>query len=131
MIKVSFKADSKYPIDRRRLRQMVIGFLTTQGVESDLEVGVVIVGDRKMRELNQKFHKTKGTTDVLSFSQAEMADNDSGFVEPQLDLTYLGDIVVSWPQAVKQAIERNLTVDDEIDFLVAHGLLHLLGIHHD
>lgn len=130
MISVLFKADSKYPIERKRLRKTVQKFLSEQGIKHDINVGVIIVGDRKMQELNKKYHQTEGTTDVLSFSQMESTDEDPG--EPKLmDLDYLGDVVVSWPQAVKQAIERNQTVDDEIDFLVQHGLLHLLGIHHD
>lgn len=130
MITVLIKADSKYPVDRKRIRLSVAKFLTSQGVNSDIEVGVIIVGDRKMKELNYKFHKTAGTTDVLSFSQMEREKSDPG-VPKVMDLDYLGDVVVSWPQAVKQAMERNKTVDDEIDFLISHGLLHLLGIHHD
>lgn len=130
MIKVLIKADSKYPVDRKRIRVNVSRFLAGQGVSTDLEVGVVIVGDRKMRELNKNYHKTEGTTDVLSFSQMESDKADPG--EPKvMNLEYLGDVVVSWPQAVKQAMERNKTVDEEIDFLIDHGLLHLLGIHHD
>lgn len=130
MITVLIKADSKYPLDRKRVRKTVQNFLEEQGVKHELSVGVIVVGDRKMSELNQKYHHTPGTTDVLSFSQMEEGPTD----EPEpggMNLDYLGDVVVSWPQAVKQAIERNHTVDEEIDFLVQHGLLHLLGIHHD
>lgn len=130
MIKVLIKADSKFPVDRKRVRLTVQNFLKEQGIEHDISVGIVIVGDRKMRELNKKYLKVEGTTDVLSFSQMEMLDADPGAPKP-MDLDYLGDVVVSWPQALKQALERNHTVDDEIDFLVTHGLLHLLGIHHD
>lgn len=130
MIKVLFKADSKYPVDRKRLRKLVREFLSEQGVAHDVSVGVVVVGDRKMKALNKQYLKRDVTTDVLSFSQMEIRDNDPG-LSSQIDMDYLGDVVVSWPQAVKQAIERDHTVDEEIDFLVTHGLLHLLGIHHD
>jgi len=47
------------------------------------------------------------------------------------DWWYLGDVVISYPQALKQAQEHNLLVDEEIDRLVEHGVLHLLGIHHE
>jgi probable rRNA maturation factor len=130
MIKVLIKADSKYPVDRKRLRQTVTEFLTEQGIGHDLSVGIVLAGDRKMKQLNRKYLKRDMTTDVLSFSQMEMSDNDPDLAKA-IDMDYLGDVVISWPQAVKQAIERNHTVDDEIDFLATHGLLHLLGIHHD
>lgn len=131
MIKISISADSKYPVDRRRIRAVVNDLLKTRGIDSDYEIGVSVVGDRKMRELNEKYLGTEGTTDVLSFSQLESNTDDEEVREPSNDLSYLGDVVVSWPQAVQQALERNITVDDEIDFLVQHGLLHLLGIHHD
>ncbi len=129
MIKILISADSKYPVDRKRIRQVVEGFLTGEGVISDMSIGVAVVGDRKMKELNKKYLKVEGTTDVLSFSQ--MDDDRVGFVEPVEQEDHLGEVVVSWPQAMKQAMERNVTVDEEIDFLVKHGLLHLLGIHHD
>lgn len=130
MIKAIITADSKYPVDRKRIRAVVETFLVEQGIEEDFEVGVTIVGDRKMKELNNKYLGSDKTTDVLSFSQMEEADEDENMpFKP--DMNYLGDVVVSWPQAVTQAMERNITVDEEIDFLVKHGLLHLLGIHHD
>lgn len=131
MIKISISADSKYPVDRRRIRAVVNDLLKTRGIESDYETGVSVVGDRKMKELNEKYLGVEGTTDVLSFSQLESGTDDEDIREPSSDLSYLGDVIVSWPQAVQQALERNITVDDEIDFLVQHGLLHLLGIHHD
>jgi probable rRNA maturation factor len=131
MIKVEIQADSKYPINRKRIRETVQNFLGERGISNDLEVGVIIVGDRKMRELNKKYLKVEGTTDVLSFSQVETTKDDPLLHEPSTELGYLGDVVVSWPQALKQAIERNKVVDEEVDFLIQHGILHLLGIHHD
>lgn len=129
MIKVLISADSKYPVDRKRIRSLVQSFLKEQGVNTEMSVGVAVVGDRKMKVLNEKFMHHTGTTDVLSFP--ELGEDETRFVEPESLETHLGDLVVSWPQAMKQAMERNHTVDDEVDFLVQHGLLHLLGIHHD
>ncbi len=129
MIKVIISADSKYPVDRKRIRTIVQDFLKEQGVSTDMSVGLAVVGDRKMKVLNEKWMNHPGTTDVLSFP--EVGESETRFVEPQHLETHLGDLVISWPQAMKQAMERNHTVDDEVDFLVQHGLLHLLGIHHD
>lgn len=128
MIKVLIKADSKYPVDRKRIRELVTQFLKEQGVETDTVVGVVMVGDRKMKELNKKYLNYDETTDVLSFSQNEVAED---LINEGQDVFDLGEVVVSWPQARRQAMERNILVDEEIDFLIQHGLLHLLGIHHD
>lgn len=130
MIKVHIKADSRYPVDRKRIRKTVQDFLAERVADVDMQVGVTVVGDRKMKELNKKYLQAEGTTDVLSFSQTETVDGR----EPaamQDEFGYLGDVVVSFPQALKQAMERNRIVDEEIDFLVQHGLLHLLGTHHD
>lgn len=124
------KADSKYPVDRRRIRKTVSDFLEEQKIEGEVEVNVSVVGDRKMRELNKKYMGVEGTTDVLSFPLSD-DETGGGFVEPGGEVLSLGDIVVSWPVAINQALERKTTVDDEVDFLVKHGILHLLGIHHD
>ncbi len=131
MIKVQIKADSKYAVDRKRIRKVVGDFFQKMEVTTDMEVGIMVVGDRKMKELNRKYLKVEGTTDVLSFSQTEVGEEGGRFIEPTSNGLYLGDVVVSWPQALKQAMERNITVDEEIDFLIQHGLLHLMGIHHD
>lgn len=130
-IKVHIRADSRYPIDRKRIRKLVRDFLREMGVEGEMQVGVVMGGDRKMKELNKKYLKVEGTTDVLSFSQTETSEKVSEFIEPTDNGLYLGEVIVSWPQAMKQALERQITVDEEVDFLVKHGLLHLMGIHHD
>lgn len=127
MVKAIIKADSKYSLDRKRVKRVVAEFFKKMEVESEMEVGIMIVGDRKMKELNKKYLGVDGTTDVLSFSQTEGEE----IRQPQGASLYLGDVVVSWPQALIQAMERNVTVDEEIDFLVQHGLLHLMGIHHD
>lgn len=91
----------------------------------------MVIGDRKMMELNEKHMKHLGTTDVLSFPLGNGTGSGAGFVNPPDGILRLGDIVVSYPQAVKQAQEHSLLVDDEVCNLVQHGLLHLLGINHE
>jgi probable rRNA maturation factor len=56
--------------------------------------------------------------------------SDVPFITPPDDILHLGDIVVSYPQAVREAGEENKMVDDVVEFLILHGLNHLLGIHH-
>jgi len=124
MIKVLIKADSRYPVDRKKVREKVKQVLKDKGLTQDVEVSLSFVGDRKIKALNLKFRNKKETTDVLSFSQNE------GEPFPEDDILRLGDVVISYPQARKQAGEYHILVDEEIDKLVEHGLLHLLGIHH-
>lgn len=129
MIKVDIKARSQYAVDRKKLREEVKKFLQDKGIK-EARVGIVLIGDRKMKKLNEQYLGREGTTDVLSFSQIEEGEEE--FIEPEDEYGLdLGEVVVSWPQAMKQALERQVKIDEEIQFLVKHGLLHLLGIHHD
>lgn len=134
-IRVPIQVSSRYPVDRRRVRSVVKKTLQKNGITDEAEVGVEVVGDRKMKQLNQKYLHEKATTDVLSFPLAETAHEQSElekeFIETPTGKLRLGDVVVSYPQARKQAQEHNLLVDEEIDRLVEHGVHHLLGIHHD
>jgi len=125
-IKILIKADYRYPVDRKKIRQAMGNILKEKGLIEDVEVSVSFVGDRKMKQLNTSYRKKKETTDVLAFPLLEKKIDF-----PQDNILRLGDIIISYPQARKQAGQYNVLVDEEIDKLVEHGLLHLLGIHHD
>jgi probable rRNA maturation factor len=125
MITVLFQTESHFPVTRKKIKDAVEAALVGQ-VHRDAEVSVSVVGDRRMRELNKKYRNIDKTTDVLSFG----LENGGEFIEPPDDVLRLGDIVVSYPQAVDEAREENKLVDDQIEILVLHGLDHLLGKHH-
>ncbi|MDI6801871.1 MAG: rRNA maturation RNase YbeY [Thermodesulfovibrionales bacterium] len=97
---------------------------------SSVEVSVLLVNDKKMRELNRQYRGIDRTTDVLSFPQHEFR---RCIATPQLlnSITHLGDIVISLPQAKRQAEEHGLFFYGEISWLLIHGLLHLLGYDHE
>lgn len=120
--------ESRFPIDRARLKKTLNTFLDSSGIKGDVEVSVAIIGDRKMRSINEKYHKESGTTTVLSFTQAETAVFGAvGFIEPPDNILRLGDVIISYPQAVERAGEDNMMVDDKIDQLLIHGLNNLIG----
>lgn len=77
-----------------------------------------------MRSLNRRYRGIDRATDVLSFSQRE---GQFASIRPDL----LGDIVISVPAAVRQAKEQNHSLSREIERLLVHGLLHLLGYDHE
>lgn len=129
MISVLFQTETHYPVNRKKIKQAIVASLEQQ-VKRDTEVSVSIVGDRRMKQLNQQYRKIDETTDVLSFSLNESTVNNAPFIEPPDGILRLGDIIVSYPQAVSQATEENAMVDDTIIVLTLHGLNHLLGIHH-
>jgi probable rRNA maturation factor len=81
------------------------------------EISVMFCGDRKMRTLNRQYRRKDRPTDVLAFP-----GSSDGF---------LGDIVVSVPYAARQAKRRREPVSREIDRLLLHGFLHLLGYDHE
>ncbi len=77
-----------------------------------------------MRSLNRRFRGIDRTTDVLSFSLREGA---FGGLRPNV----LGDIVISVPRAERQAREAGHPLGREIEILLIHGLVHLLGYDHE
>jgi probable rRNA maturation factor len=85
-------------------------------------INVTFVGDSEMLELNKRWKNKDYPTDVLSFNINE--DMEDGRF-------YLGDIVVNIDQAERQSSEYNNDLNHEISELVEHGVLHLLGVHHE
>lgn len=129
MITALIKTESHYTVDRDRVRGIIQKVLVAKGVKGSVEISVSIVGDRLMKRLNGKYRNIPETTDVLSFPMADEIV-DTPFVDPPDNILRLGDIVISYPQAREDASEENKLVDDKIDELVEHSMLHLLGQHH-
>jgi len=127
---VLFQTESHFPVDRKKIKTAIEQALEHQ-VHRDAEVSVSVVGDRRMRVLNKQYRALDKTTDVLSFGLNDPTVKiPAEFVEAPDDILRLGDIVVSYPQAVEEARAENKLVDDQVVFLVLHGLDHLLGKHH-
>jgi len=83
------------------------------------EVSVVVCGDARMRALNRRYRKKDRTTDVLSFPAGPAADG------------FLGDLVISAPEARRQARRAGVPLRAAMEKLLLHGLLHLLGYDHE
>ena len=120
-IKVMLFVESRYKVNRKRVVTTIKNLLNEQMVTGAVEVSVAVVGDRKMLDLNKKYRDKDETTNVLSFSLNE---------DTQTDILRLGEVVISYPEVIREAAEEEVLVDDKIDELVKHGLSHLLGIHH-
>jgi probable rRNA maturation factor len=130
MITVLFQTESHFPVDRKKVIDAIVAVLTPQ-MKRATEVSVTVVGDRRMRALNKQYRSLDATTDVLSFPLNDPNEKkEAQFVEMPDGVMRLGDIIISFPQAVVEAAEENVMVDDRIVFLALHGLNHLLGIHH-
>ncbi len=105
-------------------------------------VSVVIADDAVVRSLNAKYRGIDDTTDVLSFgfdnageyygegaAPSEWSAGDE-FVLPPTESGVLGEVIVSYPQAVRQAAAGGRSVGCELALLVVHGTLHLMGYDH-
>ena len=94
------------------------------------EVSVMIVDNSYIQELNFIYRNQNRPTDVLSFAMNELGED-----EPDFDFSgetqVLGDIVISLEQALKQCGEYGHSLQRELGYLIAHGMLHLLGYDHE
>lgn len=129
MIITNLFVGSRYPVDRKKIRATVTRVLEAQGL-THAQVDVSIVGQRKITQLNESKLKHDGSTDVLSFPQHEKHQLDD-FPLPEGMPPHLGDVIISFPEAVNSAKRYGKMVDDQICFYLEHGLMHLLGYHHD
>jgi len=130
MIAVLFTTESHFPVKKSTVTQAIEKSLEGR-VKRDTEVSVSIIGDRRMQELNRTYRQKDYPTDVLSFPQYDPSQPGAPFVDSPDGILRLGDIVVSYPQAVREATEENKLVDEKIVELILHGLEHLLGNHHE
>jgi len=91
-------------------------------LESELAPGrafcCLIAGDKELRRLNSEFRNQDYATDVLSFPSADSE-------------AFLGEIAISFARAKRQAAEHGHSVTQEIEILMLHGILHLLGMDHE
>lgn len=129
MIRINLFVGSRYPVDRKMIRDKAQEVLLDKGIDH-IEVDISIVGARKIKQLNESELKHEGTTDVLSFPQHEK-NQLHDFPLPEGIPPHLGDIVISFPEAVKHAKKFGKRVDQQLCFYLEHGLMHLLGYHHD
>lgn len=113
-------------VDEDVLRRVVQKTLRAEGVIGPVELGLLVVDDARIQALNRQYLDRDWPTDVIAFG---LEGGDPAFVTPPDGVRYLGDVVVSYPQAVEQAAEQGHAERPtrELACLVAHGVLHLLG----
>ncbi|MBA4423039.1 MAG: rRNA maturation RNase YbeY, partial [Syntrophus sp. (in: bacteria)] len=114
---------NKFKIDRRRLLKSLKRLMRELCCQ-DGELSLLLVDDDQIRVFNRTYLKRDRSTNVISFSMREGEFSD---INPQL----LGDIILSLETAYRDAVTGNIDFMDEVEFLVIHGLLHLLGYEHE
>ncbi len=117
----------KVAIDLPSVRKFTATLPSHVSEAESADFSVAFVSDRRMKELNRFFRGKDSTTDVLSFPY-----EPDEFEKPLEEAArHLGDIVISAEQAQKQAAENGLPLENEIQQLILHGLLHLCGYDHE
>jgi len=114
------------------LQSVAEQILVAQDAGSKVELGLVIANQERVQQLNRSYLGKDEPTDVLAFSAREEIDAElPPFVQPPDGVLHLGEVIISYPQAVIQAKEHRHSVEREIAILIIHGVLHLLGYEHD
>lgn len=90
----------------------------------DSEISLLFLDDEGIREINRTYLNRDYPTNVISFS---MTEGPFGDLNPRV----LGDIVISVERSRREALESGLPPEDYQDYLLIHGLLHLLGYDHE
>jgi probable rRNA maturation factor len=138
-----FAADEQqvHPMDVARWAGLARQVLAARGVKGETEVSLLFVDEDAMAALNQQFLGKAGPTDVLSFPiedepgptgrSPDFGGSGPGTSPEQGMLTLLGDVVICPEVASRNAVDHEVSLEDEVALLVVHGLLHLLGMDHE
>jgi probable rRNA maturation factor len=132
-INITVEDEFKRKITKRLIRSVVMQVLSAEKTGDNVELGVLITTQQKVHELNRTYRKINRTTDVLSFFMIpeSASANTNFFVNPPDNIRHLGEVIISYPQAVIQAKEHQHPVATEVTVLLVHGILHLLGYDHE
>ena len=116
-------SQKKIAIDFERVRQALHDILENLDYQ-DKEISFLFVDDDGIREINEKYLGRDYPTNVIAFS---MTEGEFGDISPDM----LGDVIISAETALKDARSANIEFEEELDFLMIHGILHLLGYDHE
>ncbi|MDE2861794.1 MAG: rRNA maturation RNase YbeY [Chloroflexota bacterium] len=119
-------------LSRAWLREVVELALDVRDEESPLSISLVVADDETVHGLNRDYRGLDETTDVLAFPLWESRSGEDNGVDglpPEVSAP-VGEVIISYPQAARQAREARKLVRAEMALLVVHGVLHLLGYDH-
>jgi len=122
MIEIEINQEFSELVGVDNLQAVATTALAVTGTSPESEIGLQIIEDDQMQQLNLEYMGIDSPTDVLSFPVP--------FLNPDTGNPYLGDILISYPTAARQAKTAGHPVSEEISLLLVHGILHLLGYDH-
>ena len=122
MLTIKSRQAIRKELDIKRLQRAASTAFKLLGFETLPEITLQVTDDPTIQKFNLQYRDTDEVTDVLSFENA--------FTDPESDETYLGDILISYETAKRQADTRGLEMMAELEMLLVHGILHLAGMDH-
>jgi probable rRNA maturation factor len=114
--------ESEFPFPQNLLEDAAKLALQQEAQSLESELSIILTNDARLHELNLNYLGVDAPTDVLSFPASE--------TDPETGARYLGDILISIPRAQTQADTAGHSLEAEVQLLVVHGVLHLLGYDH-
>jgi probable rRNA maturation factor len=131
-MRLSLRIDKQFShlVKRPWLRLVVNKTLTAAESDRDIQLELTITDDDTVHEMNRMYRGVDSPTDVLAFALIQDSTDVTVFVTPPDEPPHLGEILISFPTAERQAGEHSHSVDRELAILVIHGVLHLLGYDH-
>lgn len=127
VIEVQHEVPLPDTIDLKFLRVAALATLKHQQIEAPVELTIVITDDDSLQALNRRFRGVNQPTDVLAFINETRGPFAGGMTgQPR----YLGDVVISLPTAERQSQDAGCSLSEELQLLIVHGTLHLLGYDH-
>lgn len=131
---VYIKPSLSLTIDRTWFEDTIQKILNFLDIAGSFEIGLVVTNSIEIKRLNNKYRNENSPTDVLAFGMVDQQvgkKKEVDFIKPPDGILHLGEVIISYPQAVLQAHEHNHTIERELQILMIHGLLHLLGYDHE
>ncbi len=121
-------------LDEIWLRGIIEAALKAENAGDNIEMSLLITGQERIHQLNKDYRKIDKPTDVLSFAMQDELPSEDGedfsFIAPPDGIKQLGEVIISFQQAVIQAEQHQHSVKKEVAVLAIHGVLHLLGYDH-
>ena len=130
-IEISIEEKFQNYINGDWARGIIQYVLKAEGVAPPYEISLVFTDSETVQQLNRDYRGVDEPTDVLAFYMLPQKEADSSFVLPPDGVLRLGEVVISYPQAVEQAKEQGHSIEQELALLIIHGILHLLGYDHE
>jgi len=118
-------------VDEGWVRRIAQAVLKAEGVAPPYEVGLVFTDSEMVKQLNRDYRGVDEPTDVLAFYMHPQKEVDDSFALPPDGVARLGEVIISYPQAVAQAEEQGHSPEKELALLIVHGILHLLSYNHE